>query len=33
VKSGCQPGSHFADALKTMEVAEKILANALLEGR
>jgi virulence factor len=27
-----QPGSCFADALKTMEVAEKILALALLEG-
>jgi len=33
VKSGQQPGSHFADAVKTMEVAEKILAQALLEGR
>jgi virulence factor len=33
VKSRRQPGSHFADALKTMEVAEKILAKALLEGR
>jgi predicted dehydrogenase len=30
VKSGRQPGSHFGDALKTMEVAEKILAQALL---
>jgi len=26
-----QPGSNFSDALKTMEVAEKILAKALLE--
>lgn len=33
VKSGQQPGSNFSDALKTMEVAEKILAQALLEGR
>jgi len=32
VKSGTLPGSHFADALKTMEVAEKILAQALLKG-
>lgn len=32
VKSGTQPGSHFADAVKTMEVAEKILAQALLQG-
>jgi predicted dehydrogenase len=32
VKSGKQPGSHFGDALKTMEVAEKILAQTLLEG-
>lgn len=30
VKSGEQPPSCFADALKTMEVAEKILAQALL---
>lgn len=30
VKSGAQPGSHFGDAVKTMEVAEKILAQALL---
>jgi predicted dehydrogenase len=30
VKSGRQPGSNFADAVKTMEVAEKILAQALL---
>ncbi len=33
VKAGRQPGSHFADAIKTMEVAEKILAQMLLEGR
>jgi predicted dehydrogenase len=30
VKSGAQPGSHFGDAVKTMEVAERILAQALL---
>ena len=30
VKTGTQPGSHFADAVKTMEVAERILAAALL---
>ena len=29
VKAGTQPGSNFADAVKTMEVAEKILAQAL----
>ncbi|MFD1678066.1 Gfo/Idh/MocA family protein [Alicyclobacillus fodiniaquatilis] len=33
VKEGKQPQSNFADALKTMEVAEKILAQAILEGR
>lgn len=33
VKTGQQPGSNFSDAVKTMEVAEKILAQALLEGR
>ena len=32
LKSGQQPESHFADALKTMEVAEKILAAGLLAG-
>ena len=32
VRSGGLPSSHFGDALKTMEVAEKILARALLEG-
>ena len=31
VKAGTQPGSCFADAVKTMEVAEKILAQALLQ--
>ena len=31
LKAGRQPGSHFADALKTMEVAERILAQTLLE--
>jgi virulence factor len=30
LKTGRQPGSNFADAVKTMEVAEKILAQALL---
>jgi len=33
VKSGKQPESCFADAVKTMEVAENILAVALLQGR
>ena len=32
VKAGTQPGSCFADAVKTMEVAERILATALLAG-
>jgi virulence factor len=32
VKSGTQPGSHFGDAVKTMEVADKILAMGLLRG-
>jgi predicted dehydrogenase len=32
VKSGGQPASHFGDALKTMEVADKILAQSLLRG-
>ena len=30
VRTGTQPSSNFADALKTMEVAEKILAQGLL---
>ncbi|HOS93159.1 MAG TPA: Gfo/Idh/MocA family oxidoreductase [Armatimonadota bacterium] len=30
LKTGTQPGSHFGDALKTMEVAERILARSLL---
>jgi virulence factor len=30
VRSGVLPGSHFGDAIKTMEVAERILAQALL---
>ena len=30
VRTGTQPGSSFADAVKTMEVAEKILAQSLL---
>jgi len=33
VRAGKQPSSHFGDALKTMEVAEIILAQALLDGR
>ena len=32
VKAGEQPGSCFADAVKTMEVAERILAQALMGG-
>jgi len=32
LKTGEQPGSHFGDAVKTMEVAEKILAQSLLRG-
>ncbi|MBV9851412.1 MAG: Gfo/Idh/MocA family oxidoreductase [Armatimonadetes bacterium] len=31
VRSGTLPGSHFGDALKTMEVAERILARSLLD--
>jgi predicted dehydrogenase len=31
VKVGAQPGSYFGDAVKTMEVAETILAQALLK--
>jgi len=31
VKRGERPGSHFGDALKTMEAGERILAQALLE--
>ncbi|MFQ5810947.1 MAG: Gfo/Idh/MocA family protein, partial [Armatimonadota bacterium] len=30
VKSGKQPGSHFVDAVKTMEVADRVLAQELL---
>jgi hypothetical protein len=30
VKSGNRPASHFGDAVKTMEIAETILAQALL---
>ena len=30
LKAGTQPGSNFADAVKTMEVTERILAAALL---
>jgi virulence factor len=33
VKAGTQPQSNFADALKTMEIAEIILAQALLRER
>jgi virulence factor len=32
VKNNTLPGSHFEDAIKTMEVAETILAHALLKG-
>ena len=32
VKRGTQPSSCFADAVKTMEIAERILAQALLRG-
>ena len=32
VKTGTQPSSSFADAVKTMEIAEKILARAVLDG-
>jgi predicted dehydrogenase len=32
VKAGTQPASNFADAVKTMEVADTILAQALLKG-
>ena len=32
VKNGTLPSSHFGDALKTMEIAEKILAQATLAG-
>ena len=31
VKGGPRPSSHFGDAVKTMEVAERILAQALLK--
>ncbi|MBI2301339.1 MAG: Gfo/Idh/MocA family oxidoreductase [Armatimonadetes bacterium] len=33
LKAGTQPDGCFADAVKTMEVAETILAQALMEGR
>ena len=33
VRNGSQPGSNFSDAVKTMELAETILAQSLLEGR
>jgi predicted dehydrogenase len=33
VKTSRQPGSNFSDAVKTMEVAERILAQGILEGR
>ena len=32
LKTGKLPGSHFGDAVKTMEVAEKIIAQATLNG-
>ena len=31
VKGGARPGSHFGDAVKTMEIAERILARTLLQ--
>jgi virulence factor len=31
LKTGQQPGSHFQDAVKTMEIAERILAYSLLQ--
>jgi len=31
IKTGKQPSSNFSDAVKTMEIAEKILAKAILE--
>jgi predicted dehydrogenase len=33
LKAGCNPSSCFADAVKTMELADKILAQALLAGQ
>ena len=33
LKAGTQPSSNFSDAVKTMEVAEKILAQALVHGQ
>jgi len=33
VRTGKQPGSNFSDALKTMEIAQEILAMSFLEGR
>jgi len=33
VKAGTLPSSHFGDALKTMEIAEKILAQEILSDR
>lgn len=33
IQTGSQPGSHFADALRTMEVAHRILAQAALRGQ
>ncbi|MFB3891428.1 MAG: Gfo/Idh/MocA family protein [Phycisphaerae bacterium] len=33
LKAGKQPSSHFADAVKTMEIADKILAQAILGGK
>jgi virulence factor len=32
LKARTLPGSHFGDAVKTMEVAEKVLAQSLLQG-
>lgn len=33
LKSGTQPSSHFGDAIYTMEVAERILAQSILSGK
>ncbi len=33
IRAGYLPSSHFGDAVKTMEIAETILAQALMAGR
>jgi predicted dehydrogenase len=33
IQTGTQPGSHFADALQTMDVAHRILAQSTLRGQ